>query len=363
MNIKEFLDLYDINKEGLINEKDKICTCGKKLGESTICGDCRKQIKKSQFLNVAKNAPLGKRYEVDVVGNDYMFKYYQLLSSGFDLYESEVLRFTLNKETADVTISNSKIFKTIDKRPEFTEFMNTYFNGFLDYVYSCLREFKYEYSKSNFTSLTESEIKNMLHIFLNYNAISKCLRGYKVFYYGSKVNLKKYYDIDFNKEEEVEKIDLNTNLLLTWDLKNEKYIESIIDISKNEPLKKQNTLLSIMSNMLNDNRSSETYNNTFNVFGLLYNKEISLDDFIRIYNNSRDNYFNQLFEYRKLHKKMVSKAIDWSTIDSIDRKTINTLTKKEFMKKEMKYSSAKINKSYEILGKDPLEALKFLMED
>ena len=365
MDIKKMLELYGIDKVGLSNENKRMCACGTELSlEDKTCPNCNTPIKKTKLLNVNKNSALGKRYEGSQNGDVCSFKYYQLLSNGFELYETEMLDFSINCKTADVRISNSKVFKTIDKTEAFGEFLNTYLNGFSEFVYSCLGEFRYEYAVSNFTSLSESQLSNFVHTYFNYKALIPYLRGYKIFYYGRKINLKKYYpNVDFNNIDEVKKTNLNLDLLLSWDIKNEKYIESIIEISENENANTQRVLSDILYSMLNDRRSSETYENTINSFSLLYNKEISLEDFIRIYNNSRDNYFNQIFEFRKLHKKLVSKTIDWSTIEKIDRKTIGTLKTKEHLKADMKLSKANIESAYELLEKDPFKSLIFLAEN
>lgn len=365
MDIKDFLELYKIDKVGLCNENKRICSCGTSLTETdNSCPSCNVSIKKSKLLNVNKNSALGKRYDSVVNGDVYSFKYYQLLSNGFELYETEMLDFSVNTKSSEVKISNSKVFKTIDSRDEFNDFLNKYFYGFKEYVYDCLSEFRYEYAISNFTSLSESQLNNFIHVYLNYRALIPFIRGYKVFYYGKKINLKRYYpDVDFNDLDKVKNTKLNLNLLLSWDIKNEKYIESIIEISENEPENTQRVLSDIIYNMLMDKRSSETYENTINSFSLLYNKEISLKDFIRIYNNSRDNYFNQIFEYRKLHKKLISKTIDWSQVEKIDRKIIGTLRTKEHLKTDLKISSKDILETYELLEKDPLKALQFLGEE
>ena len=116
----------------------------------------------------------------------------------------------------------------------------------------------------------------------------KYLRGYKVFYYGKLIDLKKYYpNIDFNNEKEVENSGLLLKLLLTWDIKNVKYIEKIIDISNNESELNKAIILDIVDNMIeycNDRnwRNRMDYNDMIDSFSILYNNEISLEDFIII---------------------------------------------------------------------------------
>lgn len=364
MDIKKMLELYGIEKVGLCNENKRKCTCGTDLNKSDKkCPICSTPIIKSKLLNVNKNSALGKRYETVIDGDIYSFKYFQLLSNGFELYESEILDFSLNKFNSEVKISNTKVFKTIGSVKEFNNFMNDNFQGFMTFAHKGLQEFQYEYAKSKFTSLTENEIGNYLYVYINYRALAPYLRGYKIYHYGKKVNLKKYFpSTNFNDLKEIELIPLNLDLLLSWDIKNEKYIESIIEISSKDK-SIQNTLSDILHNMLNDNRSNETYNNTINSFSLLYNKEISLEDFIRIYNNSRDNWFNQIFEFRKLHKKMISKIIDWSEIEKIDKKTIGRLQTKENLKTDFKLNKSQIEECFNLLEKDPLEALKYLRKN
>lgn len=365
-NINKFFNLYKINnKVGLCNENKRLCACGNELNEiDKSCSKCGTLIKKSALLNVNKNSYLAKRYETEKNGGIVSFKYYQLLSNGFELYESEVFDFSIDTINAEVNISNSKIFKTIDSNDNFNDFLNSYFKGFKEFVYKCLGEFNYSMAVSNFGSLTDSQLSNYMNIYLNYKVLIPYIRGYKIHYYGKKFNLKKYYpDTDFNDNEEVKKTKLNLNLLLSWDIKNEKYIESIIEISNTQPESIQRTLSDILYNMLSDKRQSETYNNTIESFSLLYNHEIDIDNFIRIYNNSRDNYFNTIAEFRKLYKKFISKTIDWSKIDKIDRKIIGVLKTKNDLKKEMQISPKQINEVFELLEKDPLSALVYFNEN
>lgn len=364
-NVQKFFDLYKItNKVGLVNQNKRLCACGDELSElDKTCPNCNTEIKKTALLNVSKNSALAKRYETIEDGDTCSFKYYQLLSNGFELYEIELFEFAVNKKTSDVKVSNSKVFKSIDANDSFNEFLNTCFNGFKDFVYKCLSEFQYSMATSNFSSLSDSQLSNFMHIYLNYRYLIPYIRGYKIFYYGKKVDLKKYYpNTNFNNEEEVKKTNLNIDLLLSWDIKNEKYIETIIEISNTQPEDIQRTLADIIHSMLSDRRNDETYNNTIESFSLLYNKEIELNDFIRIYNNSRDNYFNQIFEYRKLYKKFINKTIDWSKIEKIDRKTIGALSTKEELKKNMKVTSKQVDEIFELVESDPLKALIYFKE-
>lgn len=361
MNAKKFLDLYNINKIGLSNENKRLCLCGTELSlDDKECPNCKEKITKGKLLNVNKNSALGKRYESTFENDKYSFRYYQLLSNGFELYETLMIEFTIDTKTCNVVISNSKIFKRLDTNKEFIKSLEDNLSGFTEFVYKSLGEFNHDYAISKFTSLSESQLRNFVCVYFKYRALIPFLRGYKVFYYGDKVNLDKYYpNTDFNDIEAVKATGLNLMLLLSWDIKNQKYIESIIEISNNETQENQLILSDIIKNLLLDKRKSETYENTINVFSLLYNKEISINDFIRIYNNSRDNYFNELFEYRKLHKKLISKTIDWSNVEKIDRKLIGTLKTKEILRNG-KVSKSEIEDIYELVNKNPLEALKAL---
>lgn len=213
--------------------------------------------------------------------------------------------------------------------------------------------------------MTYDQIENYLNVYCNYKQLMKYLRGYKVFYYGKLIDLKKYYpNIDFNNEKEVENSGLLLKLLLTWDIKNVKYIEKIIDISNNESELNKAIILDIVDNMIeycNDRnwRNRMDYNDMIDSFSILYNNEISLEDFIRIYNNSRDNMFCKIYEFRKLYKKLVDKNIDWSSIEKIDSKVLGMLNSKDILKKE-KYSKDIIEQSYEELNKNPINALNIL---
>lgn len=366
-NIQKYFDLYNITKTGLINENKRMCICGKELVETDKeCPSCGAAIKKTTLLNVAKNNALGKRYETIKDLDMIYFKYYHLLSSGFELNEAEMLTIAVNLTTSEVKVSDLKIFKSLDRANNtgLEQFFNTEFPGFKEFVYKCLSEFQYDMAISNFGSLNDGQLTNFMNMYLNYRALIPHIRGYKILYQGRKVNLKKYYpNVDFNNEDEVKATKLNLDLLLSWDLKNEKYLESIIEISNNNPAEVQRTLSDILHSMLSDRRSSETYDNTIQSFSLLYNKEISVEDFIRIYNNSRDNYFNKIFVFRKLYKKHVSKTIDWSSIDKIDRRTIGILGTKEDLKTDMKISVKQMDEIFGLLESNPQAAISYFTEN
>jgi hypothetical protein len=366
-NIQRYFDLYKINKVGLINENKRMCACGQELTEADkTCPSCGVAIKKTALLNVAKNNALGKRYETIKDLHMVYFKYYHLLSSGFELNETEMLTIAINTMNAEVKVSDLKIFKSLDQANNvgLEEFFNTEFPGFKEFVYKCLGEFRYDMAISNFGSLDDGKLTNFMNMYLNYKALIPYIRGYKILYQGRKVNLKKYYpDVDFNNEEQVKATKLNLDLLLSWDLKNEKYVEAIIEISNIYSAEVQRTLADILHSMLSDRRSSETYNNTIESFSLLYNKEISVEDFIRIYNNSRDNYFNQIFLFRKLYKKHISKTIDWSAIDKIDRRTIGVLSTREDLKSDMKISVKQMDEIFGLVESNPQKALNYFIEN
>ena len=362
----DLFNKYEIKKNGLVNGSDRQCICGKNIGnDENTCPVCGNNVVKSKLLNVAKNNAIAKRFEKVKGGNNDSLKYYHLLSNGFDLYETEVLNFSINKTENKVYISDNKIFKSISKKDVFIEWINEVIPGFLDYINKGLSEFQYEYAVSNFGSMTSDQIENYLNVYCNYKQLMKYLRGYKVFYYGKLIDLKKYYpNIDFNNEKEVENSGLLLKLLLTWDIKNVKYIEKIIDISNNESELNKAIILDIVDNMIeccNDRnwRNRMDYNDMIDSFSILYNDEISLEDFIRIYNNSRDNMFCKIYEFRKLYKKLVDKNIDWSSIEKIDSKVLGMLNLKDTLKKE-KYSKSIIEQSYEELNKNPINALNIL---
>lgn len=362
----DLFNKYEIKKNGLINGTDRQCICGKNIDTNeNTCPVCGNNVTKSKLLNVAKNNAIAKRFETTKDGNNNSLKYYHLLSNGFDLYETEVLNFSINKIENKVYISDNKIFKSISKKDVFIKWIDEVIPGFLNYINKGLSEFQYEYAVSNFGSMTSDQIENYLNVYCNYKQLTKYLRGYKVFYYGKLIDLKKYYpNIDFNNKEEVENSGLLLKLLLTWDIKNVKYIEKIIDISNNESELNKAIILDIVDNMVeccNDRnwRNRMDYNDMIDSFSILYNNEISLEDFIRIYNNSRDNMFCKIYEFRKLYKKLVDKNIDWSSIEKIDSKVMGMLNLKDTLKKE-KYSKDIIEQSYEELNKNPINALNIL---
>ena len=367
MSNREILTKYGFeDKTGLVNNTTKHCLCGTIIeDDSKVCPKCGASLAKNKLVNVNKNTHLAKRYEIVSEGGLDIYKFFHLLSNGFELYETEVFTFTINQEDSTFVISDAKMFKSIAKTESFISFVKTTLPGFMEYVIGCLGEFRYEYAVSNFGSMDANSLGNYLHVHKNYPALKDYLRGYKVYYYGKNVNLKKYLpDVDFTSKESVENSGIILQLLLTWDIKNEKYIESIINISKDATEHEKATISHIARNMLNQADTGNyweriDYNEIIDTFSILYNGEISLQDFVRIANNSRDDMFSKLLEFRKYYKKLVSKKIDWSSIDKIDSKNFGILKTKAKLLEE-KVPKGKVAEVYETLAKDPIEALTIL---
>ena len=83
-------------------------------------------------------------------------------------------------------------------------------------------------------------------------------------------------------------------------------------------------------------------------------------DFIRIYQNSRENFFCKILDIKKMLKKLYKKNFSWSDIEKIDRKTYGTLSVKSELK-ENKFSNEEIDDFYSKLESNPTEALKSLI--
>lgn len=83
--------------------------------------------------------------------------------------------------------------------------------------------------------MTVDQIENFLHVYCQYRALIPYFRGYKILNYGKNVNLKDYFPtIDFNSEDEVKKLPIYLPVFLTYDFKNVKYMDTIVNIYKNE---------------------------------------------------------------------------------------------------------------------------------
>ncbi len=362
--MKTILTKYGMEKLGLHNGKTKKCICGTEMSiDEKNCPNCNEKLNKTSLLNVAKNGALGKRFEESIEGDVITLRYYHLLSNAFDLYETNMFEITIDKSNAEIRFSDPKMFKSLSEKDDLINFFDKHLPGFIKYVKDGLSCFRYEFAVSNFGSLSSNQLSNFLNIYLNYKALDKHLLGYKVFYYGSKVNLKRYYPTtDFTKKEEVEKTDLFLPLLKTWDIKNERYIETIIEISKTATKEQLEMLENIITEMTIEAsrgyRSEIEYNDIIETFGLLYNQDISLENFIRIRNNSTDKYFCQFNTFKQNYKKCISRTIDWDSIDGLDRKTLGTLAVKTDLLKSKKLDKKSMETVYETLDKDPLAALK-----
>jgi len=364
MNNKDFLVCYKSDKLGVHNTIQKKCICGCEMDiNEKKCPVCGIAIPKSKLININRNSAILKRYEIIDNGVEASFIYYNLLSKGFELYETELMRFSMNRETCDVSITGDHIFKKLKDNENLISFLKKIEPGFFDFVEACLKTFQYEYAVTNFTSLNESQIKNFLTIYMNYKAIIPKILPYKIMYYGSTLNLKKYYpDIDFCNSESVKKMGIVLELLCTWDIKNEKYIETMIEIENKAAERDKRLLLEIVHQIFDLAHVNKVkYDDIIKVFSILYNKEISLNDFIRIFQNSRENFFFKIYEFRNNYKKLNHSKIDWSSIEKLDRKIVGTVIVKKDMKEKMKLKKEAIDTIYEILNKDPIKALDMLL--
>lgn len=368
MTSKELMDLYGLEKLGVHNTVKKKCLCGCEMNiDEKVCPSCHTALPKAKLMNVNKNTALGKRFEIKDDGTEASLTYYHMMSKGFDLYETEALVFSLNRKTLQVRISSSHVFKSLKENEQIRKFLDAFEPGFPAFMESCLREQQHDYAVSHITSLNESQIKSFLNVYLHYRALIPYLFGYKILYFGEKLNLKKYFpDIDFCSEESVAKIGIVRELLHTWDMKNERYIETMIELERTATDNQKEILLAILNKMFelsmrtNGWYSYISYDDIINAFSILYNKEISLEDFIRIYQNSRENFFFQIYEYRNAYKKVNKSKIDWSQIEKIDRKTIGSIQAQKSMKTELKMKDNDIMQFYKELAMDPLAALEML---
>lgn len=379
--MKSFFTKYNIEKNGLMSVDKKKCLCGEIVPSSiNECPKCKKSLKTKDLLNVDKNTALGKLVESNFEENIFNYKVLNLMSKGFDLYEVEMFSFKIDNNTNAVEISDSKYFKNHGRTEVFILALEKAMPQFLSFVERALSEQDYEYATTNLASLGADKISNFVYIFNNYKAILPYIRGYKILNFGKSFNLKDFYPaIDFNNEESVKDIDIYLPVLLTYDLKNTKYLESIIEIYKTRSKEELIVFNDCIDKFLGvtENRGNRyqyvnlimnhrfyfygneiTYNDINDSFSILYNKEISFEEFIRIYQNSREDFFCKILEVKKMLKKF-NKNFSWADVDKIDRKTYGTLSSKINLK-ENKYSNERIEEFYLELEKNPLEALKNL---
>ena len=359
--MNKYFNLYEIKKTGLINGINKKCFCGEETTEN-ICPKCGANLKKNMLLNVSKNTALAKREEKSKNGNILTYKNIHLFSAGFKLYEQTMLEVTIDLEKEEFRISNMAMFKKQTEGKGVFAFLDEYLPEYTTMVQECIDSAKNTVF-TRITSLTEAYLNNILHIYLNYKALFPYMLKYKILYYGNLVNIKKYYpEIDFNNSEGIKEIDLNLHLLYFWDIKNTKYIETIIEISKNKEIQEDLTDMLIeckreISSLLRSWHFDG--NNALDTFALLFNKEISVNDFIRIFKRSIPEYFFQLKKYRIQYKKIYKKEIDWSKLKGITRKDICTIETK-IMMKESKKTTEEIENFFKALEENPLEALKII---
>lgn len=371
MSNAELLHLYGLDdKLGTRNNVLKRCKqCGtdNDMNEKT-CKTCGSPLPKTKMLSCTKSTALARRrYAIHEAGK-HTYKYMHLLSNDLELYEVEALSYEIQENPIKVTISNEKILKSLKGNDDFKQFLKESVPGLYEYAHKAMAQQTNEYAISHFTSLPASVVENLLNVHLNYKALEPYLIPYKVYYFGNRIDLKPYFPhIDFNNVEEVDKLPFNKLLLTVWDLRNPKYIEKIIEISKMNSLTQEVFTDSIKNfmNQLNapyENRTVRlSYDDIINTYSLVLNSEISVEDFIRIYMNSRTSAFLKIFNYSKMHKKYCKKGVDWHSAEKITDKDINTMEKKldllEPTYQRKAFTKTEIEKIYETLAKDPLEAL------
>lgn len=365
---KKLLIAYEINKNGFISTDSKQCLCGETVEISVnTCPKCGADLKKTKLLNVNKNNVLKKKTEISFEDNIFIYCIRGLFSKGFELYENSLLEFKMDLTKEEVTISDTKYFKTNGDSEALKDGLEKYLPGFYSFVIKSLREQSFEYAKTKFASLTADQIENFLHVYCNYRTLIPYFRGYKVLNYGKNVDLKSYYpNIDFNSEDDIKKLSIYLPVFLTYDFKNVKYMDTIVQIYEKESsddLKIFNNcidkLLSIANSYRNRWEHRLDYNTVNDTFSVLYNHDISFQDFLRIFLASREDYFSKLLEVKKNLKKVYGK-FSWNDIEKIDRKLYGSLCTKATLKTK-KISKENIEVIYKTLEKDPIESLRLLL--
>lgn len=352
---KELMSLYNINKNGLISIDKKACICGEEMDNSvTVCPKCGTNLVKTKLLNINKNTALEKRIVITDNNDIYKYEIFGLFSKGFELYEQNLLEFSFDFHTEKVTISDSKFFKANADKTDFKNAIETKFPNFLSFVVRSLREQTFEYATTNFSSLRSDQIENFFHIYNSYNKLIPYLMGYKILNYGKNFDLSTYFpNVDFNDEESIKTLPIYLPVLKTYDLKNVKYIETIIDIYKTHSEQELIIFNSCIDKMLGllDSHYIDG-NDLFDTFSVLYNKDISFEDFIRIFLASRENFFSKMMSVKKMLKKLKGK-FSWSDIEKIDRKLYGTLcTKVDFLNAGV--PKDKIDGIFDLLDKNPM---------
>lgn len=352
---KDLMALYGINKSGLLSIDRKACLCGEEMDNSvTTCPKCGTNLAKTKLLNINKNTALGKRIVITDNSDCYKYEIFGLFSKGFELYEQNLLEVSFDFATEKVVISDSKFFKSNADKPDFQKAIEDRFPGFLFFVTSSLREQEFEYATTNFSSLRSDQIENFFHIYNSYKELIPYLMGYKILNYGRSFDLSTYFpNVDFNDKDAINTLPIYLPVLKTYDLKNVKYIETIVEIYRThseQELIVFNNCVDKMIGLLN--RHYINGNDLFDTFSVLYNKDISFDDFTRIFLVSREDFFSKMMSVKKMLKKLRGK-FSWADIEKIDRKLYGTLcTKVELLNAGV--PKDKIDGIFDLLNSNPM---------
>lgn len=355
MGNKDLMALYGISKNGLISIDRKACLCGEEMDNSVnVCPKCGENLAKAKMLNINKNNALAKRVAITDNSDCYKYEIFGLFSKGFELYEMRLLEFSFDFKTEKVVISDSKFFKSNADKPDFQKAIESKFPGFLGFVSSCLNQQEYEYAVTNFSSLKSDQLENFFHIYNSYKALIPYLMGYKILNYGRNIDLVSHFpNVDFNDAVAVSSLPIYLPVLMTYDPKNVKYIETIVDIYKNHTEQELIVFNNCVDKMLGLlNRHYINGNDLFDTFSVLYNKDISFEDFTRIFLASREDFFSKMMPVKKMLKKLQGK-FSWADIEKIDRKLYGTLcTKTDFLNAGI--PKDKIDGIFDLLNSNPL---------
>ncbi len=365
MNLFNYFKLYDINKNGLYNSSKKKCICDTISDYNVLtCPNCKKSLDITKMICVDRNSAIRTRTEI--VDNKDVFSYsiISLISKGFEFKEVTKFVFVINKTTLDISISDINYFKAM-RRLDFKDAFDKAYPGFISFVENMLDTAPpTKFNPTKINHLSPQMLSNLLYFYLNYKGVSEYISEYKLLHYGNLINFKeKFPNIDFNDKTNLSKLPFDAILFATLDIKNPMYIDSLIELYNTYDKETLDIFESCVHRIYGEIQEYDfTHNKFIDIFSMIYNKEISLDDFLRIYQHSPDGYFKNILHVKKMVKDYNDKNFEWQDIEKIDEKTINTVQNKVFLKKSKVGTNKVIEDFYKKLESNPFDALDILLE-
>lgn len=354
MTKKEYFVLYNIEKLGFITTDKKQCLCGTDMNiNEKACPKCGTRLPKSKLINVNKIKTIGKKFSSSFENDVFIIYAWQLqVTPSLMLSERVNYQFTINTQTKEV--SHWGDFRLMDSA-DFLELLKKQFPGYVEYVM--------KFRAINVPELSKIPTASLARIFTVYWSFQGLAPYMDIYSLSLKLlrELKeKYREIDFNNSESVKKLPFNLHLLKICNEKTT--LNDLIQLSNTVTYKKMDIIETIIKRHEDNILDCSKYDQLSKAFEMLFRKEISIENFTRLFLRSGIINFYRISEAARIYKSVYKVPIDWSEVYRIDEKLIYTLSLKRKLIQEYKMSLQDIEELYTILKTDPVKALQTIID-